>query len=106
MDDQFAVWATMKAKPGKEEAARTFLTEASQRLASEPGTTSFRAMDLGEGAFAIFNSFRDAASLTAHVEGPTARWVIEQQDVLFVEPYAITKAHIFAQMHKRQLQRK
>lgn len=102
MEDQFAVWATMKAKPGAEDAARTFLAEASRRLASEPGTTSFRAMELGDGAFAIFNSFRDAAALAAHIEGPTARWVIEQQDVLFVEPYAITKASIFAQMHKRQ----
>jgi quinol monooxygenase YgiN len=102
MDDQFAVWATMKAQPGKEEAARLFLTEASRRLAEEPGTTSVRAMDLGEGAFAIFNSFRDAESLMAHVEGPTAHWVIEQQDILFVEPYAITKANVFAQMHKRQ----
>lgn len=102
MDDQFAVWATMQAQPDKEEAARDFLAEAARRLMAEPGTTSFRAMDLGDGAFAIFNSFKDEASLMAHVQGDTAKWVMDQQPLLFTAPYAITRASVFAQMHKRQ----
>jgi quinol monooxygenase YgiN len=61
--DQFAVWATMEAREGKEAEARAFLTEAARRLESEPGTTSFRAMQLGEREFAIFNSFEDEAAL-------------------------------------------
>lgn len=101
MDDQFAVWATMQAQPGKEAAARAFLAEAARRLGDEPGTTSFRALDLGDGAFAIFNSFRDEAALMAHVQGEVAQWVQAQQPLLFTAPYAITRAPVFAQMHKR-----
>lgn len=103
MDDQFAVWATMQSLPGKEEDARAFLTEASRRLMAEEGTTSFRAIDLGEGIFAIFNSFRDAAALEAHVQGETAQWVMAQQPQLFDAPYAITRGQVFAQMHKRHV---
>lgn len=101
MEDQFAVWATMRALQGKEDAARDFLAEASRRLMEEEGTTSFRAIDLGEGAFAIFNSFRDGAALEAHVHGETAQWVMAQQPLLFDAPYAITRGAVFAQMHKR-----
>jgi quinol monooxygenase YgiN len=101
MDDQFAVWATMRALPGKKGDARAFLSEACRRLMAEDGTTSFRAIDIGDGSFAIFNSFRDAAALEAHVHGETAQWVMEQQPLLFDAPYAITRGAVFAQMHKR-----
>jgi len=94
--DQFAVWATMEARAGKEEEARAFLVEAARRLESEPGTTSFRAMQIGEREFAIFNSFVDEAALQAHVTGPTAAWVQAQNPDLFTAPYAITRCQIFA----------
>ena len=93
--DQFAVWATMEAREGHEDAARDFLIEAARRLESEPGTTSFRAMQTGERDFAIFNSFADEAALQAHVTGPVAAWVQAQNDALFTAPYAITRCQVF-----------
>jgi len=96
MQDQFAVWATMEAREGKEAEAQAFLVEAAKRLESEPGTTSFRAMQTGPRDFAIFNSFVDEAALMAHIGGPVAAWVQSQNEALFTAPYAITKCQVFA----------
>lgn len=96
MSDRFAVWATMEAREGKEEEARAFLVEAARRLEAEPGTTSFRAMQIGPGTFAIFNSFANEAALQAHVTGEVAAWVQGQNPLLFTAPYAITKCEVFA----------
>lgn len=96
LNDRFAVWATMEAKPGQEAAVHAFLIEAAVRLEAEVGTTSFRAMELGEGRFAIFNTFRDEAALIAHVGGDVARWVQGSREELFIAPYAITRCKIFA----------
>ena len=92
-----AVWATMQAKPGREDDARVFLAEACRRIAEgEPGTTSFHALDLGEGRFAILNSFADDAAFLTHVGGPTAGWVQASNAELFTAPYDINRATIFA----------
>lgn len=94
--EQYAVWATMESLPGKEDEVRAFLHEAARRLGSEPGTTEFFAMEIGERRFAIFNLFMDEAALSSHVQGEVARWVQARQPELFVEPYDITRATIFA----------
>jgi quinol monooxygenase YgiN len=99
-NDRFAVWATMEARQGQEEAARAFLAEAAARLDAEPGTTCFRALELGDGKFAIFNSFVDEAALAAHVSGDVAGWVQDSREALFTEPYAITRCQIIATMVK------
>lgn len=91
------IWATMQARPGREADARAFLEEAHRRISrDEPGTTSFHAIDLGDGAFAIFNTFADEAGLMEHVGGPIASWVQESNPDLFVAPYAITRGTLFA----------
>lgn len=92
-----AIWATMQAKPGREAEAKEFLKEANRRITEgEPGTTSFHALDLGDGAFAIFNTFKDHDALAAHIAGPTAAWVQATNPELFVAPYAITRTELFA----------
>lgn len=92
--EQFAVWATMEARPGKEDQARAFLREAARRLGDEPGTTNFYAMEIGDGHFAIFNLFTDEDALRKHVEGAVAEWVQESQPELFTKPYEITRTRI------------
>lgn len=95
--NELAIWATMQARPGREADVRTFLEEATRRITEEePGTTSFHALDLGDGAFAILNSFADEAALATHVQGPVAAWVQASNAELFTDPYAITKARLFA----------
>jgi len=86
----------MEALEGKETEARDFLIEAARRLESEPGTTSFRALQTGPRSFAIFNSFIDEAALKAHVTGDVAAWVQQQNPSLFTAPYAITRCEVFA----------
>jgi len=95
-DAEFGIWASMEARPGKEAAAREFLTEAAERLCAEKGTLHFFAMDLGERQFAIFNVFEDAVAVDAHVNGRTAQWVVEQREDLFVSEYDISKAKMIA----------
>lgn len=94
---ELAIWATMQAREGREADARAFLEEATRRIiVEEPGTTSFHALDLGDGAFAILNTFADEAAFMTHVQGPVAAWVQQSNAELFTEPYAITKAQLFA----------
>lgn len=96
--DAHCVWATMQAKPGREADARAFLEESTRRIAAgEPGTTSFHAIDLGEGRFAIFNTFADDGALAAHVGGEVAAWVMAMNAELFTAPYDITRGRLFAQ---------
>jgi quinol monooxygenase YgiN len=95
--NELAIWATMQAREGREADARAFLEEATRRItAEESGTTSFHALDLGSGAFAILNTFADETAFMTHVQGPVAAWVQESNADLFTEPYAITKAQLFA----------
>ncbi len=92
--EQFAIWATMEALPGKEDDAREFLREAARRLGSEPGTTNFYALEIGDGKFAIFNMFIDEAALQAHVNGDVANWVRDSREGLFVRDYDITRTEV------------
>ena len=96
--DAFSVWATMQARRGREADARAFLREATRRITDgEPGTTSFHALDLGEGRFAIFNTFANQAALEAHVGGETAAWVMAMNEELFTAHYEIARGRLFAQ---------
>lgn len=90
--DKHAVWVTMEAKPGKADDAHAFLEEVARRLADEPGTTRFFAMELGDDRFAVFSTFRDDAALAAHGEGPVGRWIEDQQTRLFVAAYRVTRS--------------
>lgn len=96
LTNALAVWSTMEARPGREEAARAFLTEAARRLEAEAGTTSFQAMDLGDRRFAIFCTFAGQEGLDAHIGGEVARWVQDSREALFTQPYAITLCRTFA----------
>lgn len=94
--DKHAVWATMEAQSGKEDAVRAFLEEAGRRIRAEPGTTTFYALDLGAGRFAVFNSFVDDAAMRAHVEGDVAQWAQEQGKLLCTGPYDIARTQVLA----------
>lgn len=94
---KLAIWATMQAKPGKETEAGSFLVEACRRItADEPGTTSFFAIDLGEGRFAIFNAMANEEAFATHVGGEIAAWTQEMNGELFTGPYEITRGEVIA----------
>jgi len=94
--DTHAVWATMEAKAGKEDEVRAFLVEAGRRIRTEPGTTTFYALDLGEGRFAVFNSFVDEAALAGHVGGEVARWASEEGARLCTGPFDVARTQVIA----------
>lgn len=94
--DTHAVWATMEAKAGKEAEVQAFLEEAGRRIRAEPGTTTFYALNLGAGRFAVFNTFVDDAALKAHVEGEVASWASAEGERLCAGPYDITRCGVVA----------
>lgn len=93
--DAHAVWVTMKAIAGREGDARAFLEDVAIRLREEPGTIGYTALDLGDGRFAVFSSFRDDAALNAHAAG-VGHWIEAMRPTLFTAPYDVTRATPFA----------
>ena len=61
----------LEAKPGKEEEVAAFLERGLQLANAETSTPVWFALRLGEGAFAIFDAFRDEAGRQARI-GPLA----------------------------------
>ncbi|MEU9829963.1 antibiotic biosynthesis monooxygenase [Streptosporangium sp. NPDC048047] len=86
----------LEVKPGKEEAAESFLTEALQLVEKEPGTTDWFAMRLGSTLYAIFGAFPDEEARTAHMSGELIRALSEQAPDLFEKAPAINPFDVIA----------
>ncbi len=92
--DEFAVWSTLQARPGKEREAEEFLHRAKALIDKERGTTTFFAMKIGPGRYATFDTMVDGAALDAHVHGAAAALVAAEADALFVRPPEIIQTTI------------
>ena len=95
--DTYAIWSTMKAKPGKEaEAERFLLEEALPLIRKEPGTTRFLVMREAPGSLAIFDTFADEAAFQAHRNGPVPKLLAERAPALFEGEPTILRTDILA----------
>lgn len=95
--DKYAIWSTMKAKPGKEAEAERFLVEeALPLIRKEAGTTRFLALRVEPGTYAIFDTFADEAAFRAHLDGPVPKLVAERAPELFEGPPAILRSDVLA----------
>ena len=95
--DTYAIWATMKAKPGLEAEAEHFLIEeALPLIRQEPGTTRFLVLRREPGVLAIFDTFADEAAFQAHLDGPIPELVARRAAELFEGPPEILRSDILA----------
>lgn len=93
---KFALYASMTAKPGKEDAVAEFLRSALPIVQGEPATVTWYAIQEGPDRFAIFDTFEDDGGRDAHLNGDVAKALMARADELFAEPPGIFKLDILA----------
>ncbi len=94
--DQFAVWAYLEAKPGKEAEVEAFLKSAQPMAEAEPGTTTWYALKIGPSTYGIFDTFADEHGRNAHLNGEIAKALFARASELFARDPEIDKPTILA----------
>src|SRR5579863_10529819 len=94
--DKLAILALLTARPGKETEVEAFLKSAQPLAAREPGTTTWYALKLGDGKFAIFDTFKDEAGRNAHLTGEIAKALFAKAEELFSTSPMVEKVDILA----------
>lgn len=93
---KFALYGSLKAKPGKEADVEAFLKQGAEMSKAEKGTISWYAIKEDDGQYGIFDTFDDEASRDAHLNGEIAKALMAKADELFSAPPAIHKIDILA----------
>lgn len=94
--DQFAIWAQLEAKPGKESEVEDFLKSAKALVEKEPGTTTWYALKIGPSKYGIFDTFADENGRQAHLNGAVAKALFSKAKDLFTKEPEIDKPEILA----------
>jgi quinol monooxygenase YgiN len=91
-----AIYASLKAKPGKEAEVEAFLKSAVPLVNAEPSTITWYALKEGPGMYSIFDTFEDDGGRDAHLNGKVAAALMSKADELFAEPPKINKIDVLA----------
>jgi quinol monooxygenase YgiN len=91
-----ALYVTLEAKPGKEEAVAGFLCQGKALVDAEPATVAWFGVRLGPSTFAIFDAFPDEAGRQAHLAGKVAAELMAKAGDLLAQPPSIRKADVLA----------
>lgn len=92
----FALYAHLKAKPGKAAEVEAFLKSALPLAEAEAGTVTWYAFAEDEGSFGIFDTFETEAARQAHLDGPIAKALMSKAGELLAQPPAIHKIKVLA----------
>ena len=95
--EELAIYATMKAKPGKEEEAEALLESLSGYAEAETGTKRWFALKGHDRTFAIFDTFEDKGSRTAHLEGQLAQQLLGRAPGIFEDGPQVVLLEIVAE---------
>jgi quinol monooxygenase YgiN len=98
-ESNYALQATLEAKPEKADEVAQFLEDALPMAEAEPDTTTWFALRLDETTFGIFDTFPDEDGRQAHLEGDIAAELMERADELFVEEPQIEEIEVLAAKH-------
>src|SRR5271156_5412732 len=95
---KFALYAELKAKPGKEADVEAFLKQGAEMAKAEAGTVHWYGFkeDKG-GVFGVFDTFNDEAGRDAHLNGEIAKALMANAETLFSEAPKITKISLIAE---------
>ena len=95
---KYALYAHLKAKPGKEAEVRSFLEQGARMAAEEPGTVHWYGFhEDNSGSFGIFDTFEDEAGREAHLKGEIAKALMAKAGELLASPPAIHKIDLIAE---------
>src|SRR4051812_19217176 len=93
---KFALYAHLKAKPGKAAEVEAFLKSALPMAEKETETLTWYAFEEDQGAYGIFDTFDTEAARQAHLDGPIAKALMAKAADLFAEPPSIHKIKLLA----------
>ncbi len=95
---KLALYAELKAKPGKEAEVEAFLKQGGQMAQAEKGTVHWYGFKEDKpGVFGVFDTFDDEAGRDAHLSGEIAKALMAKADEYFTEPPVIHKITLIAQ---------
>lgn len=95
-DANYAILATLRVRPGKEDDLESFLRDALPLAQEEEGTTSWFALRLTPDTYGIFDTFADEAGRDAHLSGPIAGALMERASDLLATDPDIKKVDVLA----------
>jgi quinol monooxygenase YgiN len=93
---KYALYASLKAKPGKESEVEAFLKQGAEMAKKEGGTVNWYGLHQDEGHYSVFDTFDDEAGRDAHLNGEIAKALQAKASELFAEPPQIHKIRIVA----------
>jgi quinol monooxygenase YgiN len=95
---KYALYAELKAQPGKEAEVETFLKQGAQMAQTETVTVNWYGFKEDKpGVFGIFDTFHDEAGRDAHLNGPMAQALMAKSDEYFTEAPVIHKITLVAE---------
>jgi quinol monooxygenase YgiN len=86
----------VQARPERADDVADFLRNSVAFVESEPGTTVWFAVRLGESTFGLFDAFPDDSAREAHLSGRLAAELMEHASELFTEPPTIEPIDVLA----------
>ena len=96
--EKLGLFASLQAKPGKEDEVEQFLRSALPLVNSEVGTVSWYAIrQTGSATFGIFDTFQDETGRQAHLSGKVAEALFAKAPELFSRPPEVQMLEILAQ---------
>src|ERR1700753_3404191 len=95
---KYALYAELKAKPGKEAEVEAFLKQGGAMAQSEAGTLNWYGFKEDKpGVFGIFDTFDDEAGREAHLTGEIAKALMAKAGELLIEPPKIDRIDLIAE---------
>jgi quinol monooxygenase YgiN len=93
---KYALYVSLKAKPGKGAEVEAFLKQGAQMSRAEAGTVTWYGIKEDDGAYAVFDTFDDEAGRDAHLNGDIAKALMARADELFSNKLQIHKIQVIA----------
>jgi quinol monooxygenase YgiN len=93
---KYALYVSLKAKPGKEKDVEAFLKQGAEMAKKEAGTVSWFGLKEDGGNYSVFDTFNDEAGRDAHLNGDIAKALMAKASELFADPLKIHKITILA----------
>jgi quinol monooxygenase YgiN len=93
---KYALYGSLKAKPGKEAEVEAFLKQGAELARKESGTVTWYAIKEDHGRYGIFDTFNDEAGREAHLNGDIAKALMAKAGDLLAEPPQIHKIDVLA----------
>jgi quinol monooxygenase YgiN len=96
--EKYALYAELKAKPGKEAEVEAFLKQGAKMAQTETGTVNWYGFKEDKpGVFGIFDTFNDEAGRDAHLKGEIAQALMAKSAEYFAEAPVIHKITLIAE---------